>query len=75
LRFCGGLAHTNEATTSRQVFCIVPNYSILKFALEHHPTMRHTIIYSNKHWSDVIFRDALAALEREHPERLKVSTR
>jgi 3-ketosteroid 9alpha-monooxygenase subunit B len=37
--------------------------------------MRHTIIYSNKHWSDVIFRDALAALEREHPERLKVSTR
>ena len=51
---------------------IVPNYSILKFALEHHPTLRHTIIYSNKHWGDVIFRDALAALVRAHPERLKV---
>lgn len=50
----------------------VPNYSILKFALEHHRALKHTVIYSNKHWDDVIFRNALAALEREQPERLKV---
>jgi ferredoxin-NADP reductase len=34
----------------------VPNLSILKFALEHHPGLRHTFIYSNKTWGDVIFR-------------------
>ena len=28
----------------------VPNLSILKFALEHHPTLRHTFVYSNKTW-------------------------
>ena len=50
----------------------VPNYSILKFALEHHPKLRHTFIYSNKHWDDVIFRNALAALEARYPDRLKV---
>lgn len=50
----------------------VPNLSILKFALDHHPTLRHTFIYSNKTWSDVIFRDTLADLSARHPERLKV---
>lgn len=50
----------------------VPNYSMLKFALEHYPKLRHTFIYSNKHWDDVIYRDALAALESKHPARLKV---
>jgi 3-ketosteroid 9alpha-monooxygenase subunit B len=50
----------------------VPNYSMLKFALAHHPSLRHTVIYSNKHWDDVIYRDALAALERAHPDRVKV---
>jgi len=50
----------------------VPNFSILKFALEHHPTLRHTFIYSNKTWSDIIFRDALTQLEARHPGRLTV---
>ena len=50
----------------------VPNYAMLKFALAHYPTIRHTFIYSNKAWNDVIYRDALAALEREHPDRLQV---
>ncbi len=50
----------------------VPNFSMLKFALTHYPGLRHTFIYSNKTWSDVIFRDALVALERQHPERLTV---
>jgi 3-ketosteroid 9alpha-monooxygenase subunit B len=48
----------------------VPNFSMLKFALAHHPTVRHTFVYSNKTWSDVIFRDELARLASEHPDRL-----
>lgn len=50
----------------------VPNFSMLKHALEHHPTLRHTFVYSNKTWDDVIFRDALTALAAQHPDRLKI---
>src|SRR5262245_3167970 len=50
----------------------VPNFSMLKFALDHHPTLRHTFIYSNKSWDDVIFRDALAQLQAQHADRLTV---
>jgi len=50
----------------------VPNYSMLKFALAHHSKIRHTFIYSNKTWNDVIYRDALAALALKHPDRLAV---
>jgi ferredoxin-NADP reductase len=50
----------------------VPNLSILKFALEHHPELRHTFIYSNKTWSDVIYRDTLTKLATRHPNRLRV---
>ena len=51
---------------------IVPNFSILKHALTHHQKVRHTIVYSNKTWSDVIFRDALADMERRYGAILKV---
>lgn len=51
---------------------VVPNWSILKHALHAHPRLRHTFVYSNKTWDDVIYRDALARLEREHPGRLRV---
>ncbi len=50
----------------------VPNFSILKHALANHPTLRHTFVYSNKTWDDVIFRDALAQLASQHPDRLSV---
>jgi ferredoxin-NADP reductase len=50
----------------------VPNLSILKHALRFHPKLRHTFVYSNKTWDDVIFRRELAALEAAHPERLRV---
>jgi 3-ketosteroid 9alpha-monooxygenase subunit B len=50
----------------------VPNFSILKFALAHHPTIRHTFVYSNKKWDDVIFRDELTKLAAQHPERLRL---
>jgi len=50
----------------------VPNYSMLKYALANLPTVRHTFVYSNKTWDDVIYREALAALVAENPDRLKV---
>jgi 3-ketosteroid 9alpha-monooxygenase subunit B len=50
----------------------VPNFSILKHALANHPTLRHTFVYSNKTWGDVIFRDSLAQLASQHPDRLDV---
>ena len=50
----------------------VPNFSILKHALEHHPKLGHTFIYGNKTREDTIFRRQLDALVAEHPRRLKV---
>jgi ferredoxin-NADP reductase len=50
----------------------VPNFSMLKFALEHHPRLRHTFVYSNKKWDDVIFRDELTRLASRHADRLRV---
>ncbi len=50
----------------------VPNFSILKHALRHHPSLRQTFVYSNKTWQDVIFRRALEELAAAHPERLRV---
>ncbi len=51
---------------------VVPNWSILKHALARHPGLRHTFVYGNKTWDDVIYRDALAALAAAHPDRLRV---
>lgn len=51
---------------------VVPNWSILKHALAAHPRLRHTFVYSNKTWEDVIYREALARLQAEHPHRLRV---
>jgi ferredoxin-NADP reductase len=50
----------------------VPNLSILKDALRRHPRLRHTFVYSNKTWQDVIFRRDLARLRAEYPDRLQV---
>ena len=50
----------------------VPNFSMLKHALRDRPRLRHTFIYSNKTWDDVIFRDALNALAEQHAEQLRV---
>jgi ferredoxin-NADP reductase len=50
----------------------VPNFSILKHALERHPKLGHTFIYGNKTREDTIFRRQLDALVAEHPRRLKV---
>jgi ferredoxin-NADP reductase len=50
----------------------VPNFSILKHALAHCPRLKHTFLYSNKTWDDIIFRRELDELERAHTDRLRV---
>jgi 3-ketosteroid 9alpha-monooxygenase subunit B len=50
----------------------VPNWSILKHALREHPRIRHTFVYSNKTWDDVIYREGLRRLAADHPDRLRL---
>ena len=48
----------------------VPSFSILKDSLVTHQKLRHTFIYSNRTWDDVIFRDEMNKLAATHPDRL-----
>jgi ferredoxin-NADP reductase len=50
----------------------VPNFAILKHALALLPELRHTFVYSNKTWGDIIFRRQLEELRERHPDRLRV---
>src|SRR5215831_8832427 len=50
----------------------VPNFAIIKSALELHPEVRHTLLYSNRTWDEIIFRKPLEQLALKHPDRLKV---
>jgi len=66
-----------EEKTERVVHIVagsgaVPNFSILKESLHSHPKLKHTFICSNKTWADICFREALAGLEKAHPDRLTV---
>ena len=51
---------------------IVPNLSILKHALSTGLRLRHTLIYGNKTWADIIFRREIEELAAAHPEKLRV---
>lgn len=50
----------------------VPNFSILKDALHRGLKPRHTLLASNKTWGDILYREAFEALERAHPDKLRV---
>ncbi len=50
----------------------VPSWAIVRWALRHRPTLRHTFVYSSRTWEDVIFRAPLEALAAAHPDRLRV---
>ena len=50
----------------------VPNYSIIKYCLDMGLKLSHTMIYGNKTWDDIIYRDQLAELQRQHPDKLRV---
>ena len=45
---------------------------MIKDSLRRQPNLRHTFVYSNKTWQDVIFRSNLAVLRRANPDRLRV---
>ena len=50
----------------------VPNYSILKHALENGMKLKHTMVYSNKTIGDVIFKRQLDELAAKFPDKLKL---
>jgi ferredoxin-NADP reductase len=50
----------------------VPNYGLVKDALHRGLPLRHTWIYGNKTWNDVIFRDALHAIADAYPDRFEI---
>jgi 3-ketosteroid 9alpha-monooxygenase subunit B len=51
---------------------IVPNMSIIRHCLETGMKLRHTLIYGNKTWDDVIFRRQLEDLGARHPGQLEL---
>jgi ferredoxin-NADP reductase len=50
----------------------VPNFAILKDALHRGLEPRHTFLFSSKTWADILYGEELAALERAHPDRVRV---
>jgi len=51
---------------------MVPNFSLIKDALHRGLRVHHTLLATNKTWDDVLFREELHALERAHPDRLRI---
>ena len=51
---------------------VVPNFSMIKSDLENGTKLRHTLIYSNNYWRDIIFRQQLKDLQASHPDRFKI---
>jgi ferredoxin-NADP reductase len=51
---------------------IVPNFSMLRHALTQQMNLRHTLIYGNRTYRDIIFRQALDELSREFSDRLTI---
>lgn len=53
---------------------IVPSYSIIKDELVNGKNIhtKHTLLYVNKMWQDIIFHKELVLLERKYPERLAI---
>lgn len=50
----------------------VPNWSMLKHAVKFIPQLKHTFIYSNKTWEDIIFRDDLNAFCAAHADTVRL---
>lgn len=50
----------------------VPNYGLIKHALHTGMDLRHTFIYGNKTWDDIIYRDALEEIAARHPDELRL---
>jgi 3-ketosteroid 9alpha-monooxygenase subunit B len=51
---------------------IVPNLSIIKHCLANGLPIRHTLIYGNKTFEDIIFREQFDELAAAHPEKVAI---
>lgn len=51
---------------------VVPNFAMVKWALAHLPGVRHTFVYSNKTWAEVIFARELDELAAGSGGRLRL---
>ena len=51
---------------------IVPNWSMIKYSLHAGLNLRHTLIYGNRTWKDVIYRYALDDLRDQYPDKLNI---
>lgn len=51
---------------------ITPILSILATVLEEEEKSRCTLLYGNRTWDSIMFRDELAALQRRFPDRLRI---
>lgn len=51
---------------------VVPNFAMVKWALAHLPSVRHTFVYSNKTWAEVIFARELDELAAAGGDRLRL---
>jgi len=50
----------------------VPNWSMIKSALHRDLKLKHTVVYGNKTWNDIIYRDELAAFAAKHSDRVEI---
>jgi hypothetical protein len=53
----------------------VPNLSILKHCLALGLKIRHTMIYGNKTWEDILYRRQLEELAQRHPDHVRQEDR
>ncbi|MBA9075804.1 ferredoxin--NADP reductase [Rufibacter quisquiliarum] len=51
---------------------ITPLMSMTKSVLKEEPQSRITLVYGNRNLNSIIFKDALAQLEQQYPERFKI---
>lgn len=51
---------------------IVPNFSLIKDALDRGLKLHHTLLFGNRKFGDIIFLNKLDALQEAHPDQLKV---
>ncbi len=51
---------------------IVPNFSIIKDELHNGSSKKHILIFTNKTWNDIIYREELHSLKKKYPDKLTI---
>ena len=74
--FTGPYTLTEPVTETLVHICagsgIVPNYSIMKYALRNYPDVKHKLLYSNRRWEDTIFSNDLLQMQQEFPDQVEI---